>query len=269
MNQEERMALFVGHTGSGKTSICAGLTGDRAKFKPDDSLVSAKSDPISHTLLLEAKNAEWISEGTQYKITIVDAPGFNDTNGLSDLQIMEKCLFQIQANNHKLTSVFLCLSHKKIGDAELRGVRALLERFKDTEIAEITTILLTHTETLTSENIAQQKQNLGRLVRLAELCGGRVEFVGFPFQEEYDAELHKHLKQFHEQSVDRFRTLLLRTICETPTKCVYWIDFERVVSAEKARIRKLTATALLGGGTLAGITTFLLRGKLTAQPAPI
>jgi len=247
---EKRTALFIGHTGSGKTSICAGLTRDRLKFKPNDSLESAVADPVTAILVLKAKECKegWIPVDTRFEITIVDAPGFNDTHKLSDLEIVKRCLYEIEARTHNLTSLFLCFSYSKIGDAELKGVEALLERFKGTKMASITTILLTHAETLTRHTIEQKKQNLGRLGPLAQLCGARVEFVGFPFQAEYDLEIHRELKQFHEDSVERFRGHLLKKICDPPRHELMWIDLRNVVDQEKKddRLRTVSAVAAVG-----------------------
>lgn len=212
----------MGHIGSGKTSVCAGLTGGLARFNE------------GHTLTLDSKDEEWIREGTQYKITIVDAPGFNGPFSLADLAIPE----HIKANHKCVTSLFLCLSHTKLmGEAELRGVRALLGRLKAAHLTEFTTVLITDAETLRASGHEEQHQFMARMASLDLPSGGRAELV-YPCHEQYQSD--NPLKPMHEERVKIYRTRLWRSICEPFGKeGLPWAKLERFVDEENTLQRTL------------------------------
>jgi len=267
VTSESRVALFLGNSGSGKSSMCAALTRNWDKFAVNDTLNSGTTI-CTHETKDFTSNAVWgTQDAVSYHITIVDSPGFGDTHKISDDDILEAAMQLIDDEGLNLTSIYVCFAYGKINAAEVRGVEALFARFGKAHISRIATVVLTRCESMSQALMAEKRQEVAeqdnKLRAIVEMFGGRLMFLGFPWQSSYDqTQRHQNLKAFNEESIERFRTELVRDICGSKDRVLRRQLGEKAKEDRQSRLQRLAAVT---GGitTLAAVVFGVLMKKKT------
>ncbi|XDV19295.1 hypothetical protein PO909_024792, partial [Leuciscus waleckii] len=171
---EQRKIVLIGNTGDGKSSAGNTILGEKV-FTPNHSANSVTAKSESRDGLVHGR-----------KITVIDTPGFFDTDR-DDEEIKSEITKSLIECAPAVHAFVIVLKVGRYTPQENEVVQQFLNTMKGEDVLKHTVILFTHGDQLEDQTIDEFVKVNSKLQELVDKCGGRCHVIDNKYWNDCDS----------------------------------------------------------------------------------